>query len=131
MKLLAHLAVTGFVGAIGAAVVLSTGLDAGAERSALLGVEVSTALGFAVLVFKALLVSRATSPNAVVRLALAAQVMSFLARLAAVGAGAALAAKLGASPVAFTLSFLALFFGQQVVELKYMTAARAGLPQGT
>jgi len=131
VKLLSHLAATGFVGAIGAAVVLSSPFEAGTAHAALWGVAVGTGMGLLVLVLKARVVAHASTPQNAMLRALAAQVGGLLGRMLVLGLSLVAVSQLGAPVPAFAFAFLGMFFGQQLVELRYMASAHRGVPQGT
>jgi len=121
----ASMGLTVSLGGLVAVLVSIVGLDPVTKDSALLGAGVSTVLGVVALTIKAQFL-RLSAGSIEVKGLLSGQVLSFLLRLLAVGAGAlALKADPDSSPSGFVLAFLAVFVTQQFVETRSLMASYA------
>lgn len=113
------------LGAVAAAVVWGAGFEADVRFSALVGVLAGSVLGLLALLVKLQLATRVTEGVAGLKALLAAQGLSFLLRLLALGAGlVGLRFHEGSSPIAFVLAFFAVSLGQQALEMKSLLTAR-------
>lgn len=121
----ANMGLTVLLGGLVAVLVTVVGLEPATTGSALLGAGVATVLGVVTLTIKAQFFRLSTGTIEVKGL-LSGQVLSFLLRLLAVGAGAlALKADPDSSPFGFVLAFLAVYVTQQFVETRSLMASYA------
>ena len=121
----ANMGLTVLLGGLVAVLVSVAGLDPVTKDSALLGAGVSTVLGVVALTIKAQFL-RLSAGSVEVKGLLSGQVLSFLLRLLAVGAGAlALKSDPDSSPFGFVLAFLAVYVTQQFVETRSLMASYA------
>lgn len=108
------LALGGLVGAV----VAVLPLEAADRTSALVGVLVAAGLGAGVLALKTQLAGAGLAGTAAVKALVAAQGLSFLLRLVAVGVGAFALRGWGFSPIAYVLAFFAVSLPQQALETR-------------
>lgn len=121
----ANMALTVLLGGLVAVLVSVVGLEPATKGSALLGAGVATVLGVVTLTIKAQFL-RLSAGTIEVKGLLSGQVLSFLLRLLAVGAGAmALRADPDGAPFGFVLAFLAVYVTQQFVETRSLLASYA------
>jgi hypothetical protein len=107
-------------------------LEAGLRSSAFLGVGVGAVIGVLSLIIKTQLVALLPGSRGGLQAVLTGQVLTFLLRLLAVGAGAlALHGDEQSSPVAFVLTFFLVYLAQQFVEVRSLLAMRAVKPEVT
>jgi hypothetical protein len=116
------------LGAVAAAVVFAIALATPAHAAALIGVGLSSLVGFGALVLKS-----QTSPQpgpAGVKQLLAVQAKVLGLRLLAAVVGSLAVLRQGLEPIAFVLAFAACALVQQVLEMKVLLAANASKPSG-
>lgn len=127
MKVSVSLSLVVVVGALGWALVTALGLEPTQYVSALVGVGFSTALGMLVLAVKATLVGR-TSGLRDLKVQLASMGASFGLRLFGLGAGVLLLRRYSLPLDGFLVSFVACYFAQQVIEVRYVLRAALVAP---
>jgi hypothetical protein len=118
-------------GALAALGVALMPLEPAVRASAYFGAGLGTALGLVALSFKTWLVRNAPPGKGGIKALMTGQVVTFLMRVLAIGAGAiAVHADPAASPVAFVVTFFLVYLAQQFVEVRSLLAAGAAKPQG-
>lgn len=125
MKTFLHkLPLTLALGGIAAAVVLVLKLEPVDQTSWLIGCLVGSLFGVITLFLKTQFTTLGLTGNAALKALMAAQGLTFMLRIIAVGVGAFATKQNGLSPVLFVVSFFVVSLAQQVLETKSLLAAR-------
>lgn len=125
MKTFLHkLPLTLALGGIAAAVVLVLKLEPVDQSSWLIGCLVGSLFGAITLFLKTQFTNLGLTGHAALKALMAAQGLTFMLRIIAVGVGAFAMKQNGLSPVLFVVSFFVVSLAQQVLETKSLLAAR-------